>query len=155
MSMNGRETPADRGSVPGDQPRVLLAKTGLDGHDRGMKVVAMFLRDAGMDVIYLGLHKTTDQIVRAAIDEDVDAIGLSSLGGTHVPHSRELIERLRAEGADHIAVVVGGTIPVEDLPDLRGLGVDAVLRPGSSREEIVATVRNALEERRRATVQGA
>lgn len=112
----------------------------------------MFLRDAGMDVIYLGIHKTTDQIVRAAIDEDVDAIGLSSLGGTHIPHSRELIDKLRAEGAGHISVVVGGTIPVEDLSDLQEIGVDAVLRPGSSREEIVATVRKAIEERRRATV---
>ncbi len=122
------------------QVRVLLAKTGLDGHDRGMKVVAMFLRDAGMDVVYLGIHCTTETIVRAAIDEDVDVIGLSRLGGTHLAHSRELIEQLRQQGLGNLPVVIGGTIPVEDLAALEKLGVRAVLRPGSSREEIVTVV---------------
>lgn len=121
--------------------RVLLTKTGLDGHDRGMKVVAVFLRDAGMDVIYLGIHCSTETIVRAAIDEDVDVIGLSSLGGTHVAHSRELIEQLAQQGLAHMPVIIGGTIPVEDIPVLEGLGVRAVLRPGSTREEIVAAFR--------------
>lgn len=120
--------------------RVLLSKVGLDGHDRGVKVVATFLRDAGMEVVYLGIHSTTEAIVRAAIEEDVDVIGLSSLGGTHLAHSRELLELLDREGFGHLPVVVGGTIPVEDFPTLEGLGVRAVLRPGSSRQEIVATM---------------
>jgi methylmalonyl-CoA mutase C-terminal domain/subunit len=124
------------------QVRVLLAKTGLDGHDRGMKVVAMYLRDAGMDVVFLGIHHTTEEIVRAAIDEDVDVIGLSSLGGTHVAHSRELLERLKAQGLGELPVIVGGTIPVEDIPVLQDLGVRAVLRAGTLREEIVSTVRD-------------
>ena len=121
--------------------RVLLTKTGLDGHDRGMKVVAVFLRDAGMDVIYLGIHCATETIVRAAIDEDVDVIGLSSLGGTHVAHTRELIEHLNQQGLEHLPVIIGGTIPVEDIPVLEGLGARAVLRPGSTREEVVAAFR--------------
>lgn len=125
---------------PRRQLRVLLAKTGLDGHDRGLKVVAMILRDAGMDVVLLGLHRTTDFIVRAAIDEDVDVIGLSSLGGTHIAHARELLQRLRTQGLPHVPVVIGGTIPVEDLPALEELGVRAVFRPGSPREEIVSTI---------------
>lgn len=125
----------------GDQQlRVLLAKTGLDGHDRGMKVVAMMLRDAGMDVVYLGIHCTTPTIVRAAIDEDVDVIGLSSLGGTHFAHSRELLEELRQQGLDELPVLIGGTIPVEDFAALDELGVRGVLRAGSSREEIVGAV---------------
>lgn len=122
------------------QVRVLLAKTGLDGHDRGMKVVAMYLRDAGMDVVFLGIHNTTETIVRAAIDEDVDVIGLSSLGGTHLAHSRELLDQLRQQSLGDLPVVLGGTIPVEDLPALEKLGVRAVLRPGTQRDEIVSIV---------------
>ncbi len=120
--------------------RVLLSKIGLDGHDRGVKIVAAMLRDAGMEVIYLGIHRTAEAIVAAAIQDDVDVIGLSSLGGTHLVHAREVIERLRAHGVGHIPVVLGGTLPVEDLPALEAAGVRAVLLPGASRDEVVATV---------------
>jgi methylmalonyl-CoA mutase C-terminal domain/subunit len=139
MNTRGTATTAD-GSPRRRHLRVLLAKTGLDGHDRGMKVVAMFLRDAGMDVVLLGLHRTTESIVRAVIDEDVDVIGLSSLGGTHLAHARDLVDRLRAEGLAQIPVVIGGTIPAEDLPTLEKIGVRAVFRPGSLRNEIVDTI---------------
>lgn len=133
---------------PRQQIRVLLAKTGLDGHDRGMKVVAMILRDAGMDVVYLGIHCTSETIVRAAIEEDVDVIGLSSLGGTHLAHSRELLDELQAQGAGDLPVVVGGTIPVEDFPALEQLGIRAVLRAGTPREEIVAAIENLVSPTR-------
>lgn len=129
--------------------RVLLAKTGLDGHDRGVKVVASVLRDAGMHVVYLGIHRTSAAIARAAVQEGVDVIGLSSLGGTHLVHAREVIERLREERLDDVPVVLGGTVPVEDIPALEALGVRAVLRPGASRDEIVATISLAAEAARR------
>lgn len=129
--------------------RVLLAKVGLDGHDRGVKVVAAMLRDAGMHVVYLGIHRTSEAIARAAVQEGVDVIGLSSLGGTHLVHAREVIERLRAEGLEDVPVVLGGTVPVEDIPALEAVGVRAVLRPGSSRDEIVATIRLAADAAQR------
>lgn len=129
--------------------RILLGKTGLDGHDRGMKVVAMMLRDAGMDVVYMGIHCTTATIVRTAIEEDVDVIGLSSLGGTHLAHARELIGELRQQRLDDLPVVIGGTIPVEDFPALEEIGIRAVLRAGSPREEIVAVIERFGFERRR------
>ncbi|MBI3107037.1 MAG: cobalamin B12-binding domain-containing protein [Candidatus Rokubacteria bacterium] len=129
--------------------RVLLAKTGLDGHDRGVKVVASVLRDAGMHVVYLGLHRTSAAIARAAVQEGVDVIGLSSLGGTHLVHAREVLEQLRAEGLEDVPVVLGGTVPVEDIPALEAMGVRAVFRPGSSRDEIVATLRLAAEAAQR------
>ena len=120
--------------------RVLLSKAGLDGHDRGVKVVSLMLRDAGMEVIYLGLHRSAEAIVNTAVQEDVDVIGLSSLGGTHLVHCRELVERLAATDCGHIPVVVGGTIPVEDIPALEALGIRAVLRPGSTRDEVVSII---------------
>ena len=129
--------------------RVLLAKTGLDGHDRGVKVVAAMLRDAGMHVVYLGIHRTSAAIARAAVQEGVNVIGLSSLGGTHLVHAREVMERLREERLDDVPVVLGGTVPVEDIPALEALGVRAVLRPGASRDEIVATITLAAEAARR------
>lgn len=132
--------PSSRDKRPKRAIRVMLAKTGLDGHDRGLKIVAMYLRDAGMDVVFLGIHCTTETIVRAAIDEDVDVIGLSSLGGTHIAHSRELVAQLKEHGLADIPVVIGGTIPVEDIPALEQLGVRAVLLPGSPREKIVSVV---------------
>jgi len=135
----GTATASNSGHASRQKIRVLLAKTGLDGHDRGLKVVAMFLRDAGMDVVFLGLHCTTETIVRAAIDEDVDVIGLSSLGGTHIAHSRELITQLQNQGLGDLPVVIGGTIPVEDIPALKNLGIRDVLRPGTPREEIVSS----------------
>ena len=129
--------------------RVLLAKAGLDGHDRGVKVVAAMLRDAGMHVVYLGIHRSSPAIASAAVQEGVDVIGLSSLGGTHLVHAREVIERLREERLDDVPVVLGGTVPVEDIPTLEAVGVRAVLRPGASRDEIVATIRLAAEAARR------
>lgn len=135
-----------RGTVDGSGAsplRVLLAKAGLDGHDRGVKVVAAMLRDAGMHVIYLGLHRSNPAIARAALQEGVDVIGLSSLGGTHLVHARELIDELRALGLEDVPVVLGGTLPVEDIPALEALGVRAVLRPGASREEVVGAVTRA------------
>jgi methylmalonyl-CoA mutase C-terminal domain/subunit len=125
--------------------RILLAKLGLDGHDRGLKVVAVYLRDAGMDVVYLGIHCTADRIVRAAIEEDVDLIGVSSLGGTHRAHGAALIAALREQGLGELPVVIGGTIPVEDIADLERCGFRGVMRPGSSRDEIVELVRTEAE----------
>ncbi len=120
--------------------RVLLSKVGLDGHDRGVKVVNAILRDAGMEVVFLGSHQTADQIVTAALQEDVDVIGLSSLGGTHMAHCREVIDMLATNDCAHLPVVVGGTIPVEDFPALEAGGIKAILRPGSTRAEIVETI---------------
>ncbi|MFQ5594048.1 MAG: cobalamin B12-binding domain-containing protein [Anaerolineae bacterium] len=120
-----------------DRPtRVLIAKPGLDGHDKGAKVVAHALRDAGCEVIYTGLHKTIDQIVEAALQEDVDVIGLSILSGAHLPLTEQLMQRLREEGMDDVLVVVGGNIPHQDRPKLLELGVAAVFATGSRLEEI-------------------
>src|SRR3990172_330907 len=102
--------------------RVLIAKPGLDGHDRGAKVVALALRDAGFEVIYTGLHQTVEQIVEAALQEDVDAIGLSILSGAHLPIARKLMDRLRATNAEDVIVLVGGNIPERDVEPLKGLG---------------------------------
>ncbi|MBI1986780.1 MAG: cobalamin B12-binding domain-containing protein [Nitrospinae bacterium] len=118
--------------------RILVAKPGLDGHDTGAKVVARALRDAGLEVIYTGLRQTTDQIVSAALQEDVDFIGLSILSGTHLFHAEKLIDQLREKGMGHIQVIVGGCIPQGDVPKLKELGVAGVFRPGTSFEELVA-----------------
>jgi methylmalonyl-CoA mutase, C-terminal domain len=118
--------------------RVLVAKLGLDGHDRGAKVVARILRDAGMEVIYTGLYKTPLQVVSAAIEEDVDVIGVSLLSGAHVPLFRELGKCLREQRAEHIFVVAGGVIPEEDYPSLRDSGVDAII-PQEARAELIVT----------------
>lgn len=138
--------------APRDAPalRVLLSKVGLDGHDRGAKVVAAMLRDAGMDVIYLGIHKTAEVIVKAAIQEAADVIGLSSLGGAHLAHAREVIDLLGRHDLADLPVVLGGTVPVEDIPALEAAGVRAVLRPGTSREEIVEVVQRLGRESRAA-----
>jgi len=137
-------------TVPERAIRVLLAKAGLDGHDRGVNVVSAILRDAGMEVIYLGLHRTGEAIIASAIQEDVDVIGLSSLGGTHLVNCRELIELLAENDCAHIPLVIGGTIPVENFPALEALGVRAVLRPGSRREEIVSVIDGLARESRAA-----
>jgi methylmalonyl-CoA mutase C-terminal domain/subunit len=117
--------------------RVLIAKPGLDGHDRGAKVVAHALRDAGFEVIYSGLKRTPDEIVAEAIQEDVDVIGLSVLSGAHLPLSRKLLDRLQAAGAADVAVVVGGTIPARDAETLSSLGVRRVFPMGTPLPEIV------------------
>jgi methylmalonyl-CoA mutase C-terminal domain/subunit len=121
-----------------DTIRVLVAKLGLDGHDRGAKVVARILRDAGMEVVYTGLYKTPKDVVQAAIQEDVDVIGVSLLSGSHVPLFRELGRCLREEGAEHVLVVAGGVIPEQDYPALLEGGVDAIV-PQEARSDLIVT----------------
>ena len=118
--------------------KVLVAKPGLDGHDRGAKVVAQALRDAGVEVVYTGLKRTPEEIVAEAIQEDVDVIGLSILSGAHLPLSRRILEALRAQGAEEIRVVVGGTIPPRDVDALKKLGVSDVFPMGTPLAAIVA-----------------
>ena len=128
-----------------DSPlRVVVAKPGLDGHDRGAKVVARALRDAGMEVVYTGLHQTPEQIVEAAIQEDADAVGVSILSGAHMTLVPRIVDGLRANGADDILVVVGGTIPPDDADELRAKGVAAVFGPGATTTEIVDYLRGAV-----------
>jgi methylmalonyl-CoA mutase C-terminal domain/subunit len=124
-----------------DPIRVVIAKPGLDGHDRGAKVVARALRDAGIEVIYTGLHQTPEQIVATAIQEDADAIGLSVLSGAHMTLFARVIELLKAQDASDIAVFGGGIIPDGDIPELEALGVAAVFTPGASTQTIVEWVR--------------
>lgn len=123
--------------------KILIAKPGLDGHDRGAKVVAQALRDAGLEVVYTGLKRTPEEIVRAAIEEDVDVIGLSILSGAHLPLSRRVLEGLRARGAPEVRVVVGGIIPPKDVDTLLAIGVHRVFPMGTALPEIVS----AFEER--------
>ena len=126
-----------------DRPlRVLIAKPGLDGHDRGAKVVAHALRDAGIEVVYSGLRRTPDELVAEAVQEDVDVIGLSVLSGAHLTLSGRLLERLRAADAGDVAVVVGGTIPARDAAALRAMGVRAVFPMGTPLPEIVSYFRS-------------
>ena len=122
--------------------RVLLAKPGLDGHDRGVKVVARALRDAGMEVIYLGLHQTPEQIVQAAIEEDVGVVGLSSLAGAHMTIFPKVIELLRERGASDIKVIGGGIIPDKDIDELERQGVATIFTPGTVTSEIVSFVQD-------------
>ena len=124
--------------------RVLVAKVGLDGHDRGVKVVARTLRDAGMEVIYTGLHQTPEQIVETALQEDADAVGLSVLSGAHMTLFARVIELLRSRGATDVLVFGGGIIPEEDIPTLSELGVARVFTPGASTHENVDWVREAV-----------
>lgn len=129
--------------------RVLVAKLGLDGHDRGAKVVARILRDAGMEVIYTGLYKTPMQVVNAAIQEDVDVIGVSLLSGSHVPLFRELCRCLRENKAEHIFVVAGGVIPEQDYEPLRECGVDVIIPQEARADLIVSTITELVEARGR------
>src|ERR1700689_3925887 len=124
--------------------RVVIAKPGLDGHDRGAKVVARALRDAGVEVIYTGLHQTPEQIVAAALQEDADAIGLSVLSGAHMTQFTRVMELLRDRGAADIVVFGGGIIPAADIAELESLGVAKLFTPGATTTEIVAWVRSAL-----------
>ena len=117
--------------------RILIAKPGLDGHDRGVKVVAQLLRDAGMEVIYTGLHQTVDQILKTAIQEDVNVIGLSILSGAHIPITEKLMKGLKTNAMNDILIVVGGNIPKGDIDSLESLGVNGVFPTGSKFEEIV------------------
>jgi methylmalonyl-CoA mutase, C-terminal domain len=122
------------------RPKVLVTKPGLDGHDRGAKVIDIALKEAGMEVVYMGLHQTVEAIVQASIQEDVDVIGLSILTGGHLPICRRLMEQLKAEGADDIAVCVGGVIPKKDISALEALGVKGVFPGGTHLDDIVAAI---------------
>ncbi|ACO46530.1 cobalamin B12-binding domain-containing protein [Deinococcus deserti] len=127
--------------------RVLIAKPGMDGHDRGAKVVARALRDAGMEVIYTGLRQTADMIVNAAVQEDVDAIGLSVLSGAHMHYFREVMALLREKGVDDIIVFGGGIIPDQDLPQLKEWGVGKVFTPGASTQDAAEYLRTEVQRR--------
>jgi methylmalonyl-CoA mutase, C-terminal domain len=127
--------------------RVVVAKPGLDGHDRGAKVVARALRDAGMEVIYTGLHQTPEQIVETAIQEDADAVGLSVLSGAHMTLFRRVVELLRERDAEDIVLFGGGIIPDADIPELARIGVAKVFTPGASTQSIVEWVRANVGER--------
>lgn len=130
--------------APAGKVRVIVAKAGLDGHDRGAKVVARALRDAGVEVIYTGLHQTPEQIVAAAIQEDVDAIGLSVLSGAHMTLFARVIELLREQDASDIVVFGGGIIPDDDIAELTNIGVAKIFTPGAPTTEIVAWVNETL-----------
>jgi methylmalonyl-CoA mutase C-terminal domain/subunit len=128
--------------------RVVVAKPGLDGHDRGAKIIARALRDAGMEVIYTGLHQTPEQIVATVIQEDADAVGLSILSGAHMTLVPRIVELLRGEGVEDVVVTVGGTIPSDDIPELRELGVAAVFTPGAPTSDIIDFIKSAVSETR-------
>lgn len=129
--------------------RILIAKPGLDGHDRGAKVVARALRNAGFEVIYTGCHQTPEAIVQAAIQEDVDLIGLSILSGAHMYHFSKVLELLGEKGADDIPVIGGGIFPIEDIPVLKKMGIKEIFEPGDLLEDIVKWVKENIKPRSR------
>ena len=124
--------------------RVVIAKPGLDGHDRGAKIIARALRDAGMEVIYTGLHQTPEQIVETVIQEDADAVGLSILSGAHMTLVPRVVELLKEQDAGDVLVTVGGTIPNQDIPQLKELGVAAVFTPGAPTQDIIDFIKGAV-----------
>jgi methylmalonyl-CoA mutase C-terminal domain/subunit len=130
--------------VVDERIRVVIAKPGLDGHDRGVKVVARALRDAGMEVVYTGLHQTPEQIVDTVVQEDADAVGLSVLSGAHMTLFARLVELMRERGVDDVMVFGGGIIPDEDIPELERMGVARIFTPGATTTEIVDWVREHL-----------
>ncbi len=125
--------------------RVLIAKPGLDGHDKGAKIVALALRDAGMEVIYSGLHQTLDQIIHTATQESVDVIGLSIMSGAHLPISEKLIAMMKEKGLDDVNLTVGGVIPNQDIPKLKKMGVAEVFPGGTSFEDIISGMNSLFE----------
>ena len=127
--------------------RVVVAKPGLDGHDRGAKIIARALRDAGMEVIYTGLHQTPEQIAATVVQEDADAIGLSILSGAHMTLVPKVIDLLREQGADDVVLTVGGTIPADDVEELKRLGVAEVFTPGAPTDAIVEFIEGAVASR--------
>ena len=133
--------------MPARPLRILVAKPGLDGHDRGVKIIARALRDAGFEVIYTGLHQTPEMIAEAAIQEDVDAVGLSILSGAHLTLFPAVIDELRQRGGEDIAVFGGGIIPDDDRPALRAAGVAEIFTPGATTQEIVTWVRDSVRAR--------
>ena len=131
--------------------RVVVAKPGLDGHDRGVKVIARALRDAGFEVIYTGLYQTPEQVAEAAVQEDADAVGISVLSGAHLTLFPRVVQQLRARGLDDVVVFGGGIVPDEDLPALREQGVSGVFTPGAPLEEITGWLEAVLDEREAVT----
>ena len=129
----------------GRKIRVVVAKPGLDGHDRGAKIIARALRDAGMEVIYTGLHQTPEQIAATVVQEDADAVGLSILSGAHMTLVPRVVELLREQEIEDVVITVGGTIPADDIPELKELGVAEVFTPGSSTQEIIDFIAGAVE----------
>ena len=132
--------------MPSGRPRILVAKPGLDGHDRGIKVVARALRDAGMEVIYTGLHQSPEQIASAAIQEDVDAVGLSCLSGAHMTLFPRVAELIKEQGGEEILVFGGGIIPESDIPALKEAGITEIFTPGATTQSIVEWVRAHVDE---------
>jgi len=132
------------GASPEKKIRVVVAKPGLDGHDRGAKIIARALRDAGMEVIYTGLHQTPEQIVETVIQEDADAVGLSILSGAHMTLVPRVLQLLKEQGADDVIVTLGGTIPSDDVKELKDLGVAEVFTPGASTQQAVEFIRSAV-----------
>lgn len=130
---------------PATTQRILVAKVGLDGHDRGIKVVARMLRDAGYEVIYTGLFQTPQTVAAAAVDEDVDAIGLSMLSGAHMTLAPLVVQEIRARGSD-IPVVVGGIVPAHDVDALKAAGIAAVITPGATAVQVIETIASVLEQ---------
>ena len=130
--------------APAKKIRVVVAKPGLDGHDRGAKIIARALRDAGMEVIYTGLHQTPEQIVETVLQEDADAVGLSILSGAHMTLVPRVVDLLRQQEAGDVVVTVGGTIPNDDIPELKKLGVAEVFTPGASTQEIIDFIRGSV-----------
>jgi len=129
--------------------RVVVAKPGLDGHDRGAKIIARALRDSGMEVIYTGLHQTPEQIAETVIQEDADAIGVSILSGAHMTLVPKIVELLEAQGVDDVLITVGGTIPTKDIEALKEMGVSGVFTPGSPTDDIVEFIRNGVTRDRK------
>ena len=142
--MESSTTSAPAQEASGKKIRVVVAKPGLDGHDRGAKIIARALRDAGMEVIYTGLHQTPEQIAETVLQEDAHAVGLSILSGAHMTLVPRVVKLLKDQGADDVVVTVGGTIPADDIPELKELGVAEVFTPGSSTQEIIDFIRGAV-----------
>jgi methylmalonyl-CoA mutase, C-terminal domain len=142
--MESSTTSAPAAEQSGKKIRVVVAKPGLDGHDRGAKIIARALRDAGMEVIYTGLHQTPEQIAETVLQEDAHAVGLSILSGAHMTLVPRVVKLLKDQGADDVIVTVGGTIPADDIPELKELGVAEVFTPGSSTQEIIDFIRGAV-----------
>ena len=147
MTADTETAPASPQRASSKKIRVVVAKPGLDGHDRGAKVVARALRDAGMEVIYTGLHQTPEQIVETVLQEDADAVGLSILSGAHMTLVPRVVDLLKQQEAGDVVVTVGGTIPADDIPELKQLGVAEVFTPGSSTDEIVEFIDRAVTQR--------
>lgn len=145
------KTPSELGEQAGSDTdrkiRVLIAKPGLDGHDRGAKIIARALRDGGMEVIYTGLHQTPEMIAEAALQEDVDAVGLSILSGAHMALFPRIMDELRSRGLDDVLVYAGGIIPDEDIPAIKAMGISGVFGPGTPMEEAVRFVRENVTPR--------